>query len=222
MRRSRWIAPVAALLMPFLAGSASSASPASHATTVRIFTTPVTASGHAASGFTVKAERDDEVDCSPASPSPVAISPNVEECSPSAAYAVACWKSATPHRVLCMLDPRSHKLTSAKLIGKFAKTPAVSAKQLAPFVIVLTDGTVCSIRDGGAWGQLKQHPNYYGAYSCNRHGVVWLRYTSHTTVVHNGVDESASSWTVQTATGDSGPLITRHIARAYFVATATS
>lgn len=211
---------VAALLVTGLASSPAfgSAAPVPPAT-VKVFVAPVTASGVAASGFTVKSEPGDVVTCSPAYPSPVSISPNVEECSPSAAYAVACWKSATAHQALCLLDPRKQRLTAAKLTGKFGATKAISKRELSPFVIVLTDGTYCSIRDGGAWGSLKSHPTYYGSYSCSKHGVVW----SPSNAAHYGVDESAASWTVRTGNaGGGGSLTTRHVAKAYFVATASS
>jgi hypothetical protein len=197
---------------------ASAAPRAAAPATIRVIVAPVTASGHAASGFTVKPDRQYQVFCAPTSPSPVSISPNVAECSPSAAYAVACWKSATPKQALCLLDPRKHILKAGRLMNGFAPTKAVPNKELSPFVLILTDGTVCSIRDGGAWGYLKSHPKYFGTYSCSKHGVVW----SPPNAVHYGVDESSSSWTVQTGSAaGKGGLTTRHVARAYFVATAT-
>jgi hypothetical protein len=216
--RPRWILAIGACSAVVLAVPASAAPRADGPATVRIDVAPVTASGHASDGFTVKVEKDDVVECAPALTSPVSISPNVEECSPSAAYAVACWKSATPHQVLCLEDPRHKQLIAAKVTGKFAPTAPVSARKLAPFGIVLTDGTYCTIRDGGAWGQLKSHPNYFGSYSCSKHGVVW----SKPNASHFGVDESTSTWTVQTGSAaGKGALTSRAIARAYFVATAT-
>jgi hypothetical protein len=217
--RHRWILALGACSAAVLAVPASAAPGADGPATMRIYVAPVTASGHASNGFTVKVEKDDVVECAPAETSPVAISPDVEECSPSAAYAVACWKSATPHQVLCLQNPQRKQLTAAKLMGGFSPTKPVSSKNLSPFVIVLTDGTVCSIRDGGAWGQLKSHPNYFGSYSCSKHGVVW----SKPNAAHFGVDESTSTWTVQTGSAaGKGGLATRDVARAYFVATATS
>jgi hypothetical protein len=218
--RVRWVLAVVACSAGVLAVPASAATPAPAApATVRVFVAPVDATGHAASGFSVKVEKDDVVECAPALTSPVSISPNVEECSPSAAYAVACWKSATPHQALCLENPRRKQLTAAKVSGKFSPTKPVSKTRLSPFGIVLTDGTYCTIRDGGAWGQMKAHPNYFGSYSCTRHGVVW----SPPNAAHYGVNKSSASWTVQTGNGaGTGGLTTRHVARAYYVATATS
>jgi hypothetical protein len=185
---------------------------------VSIDVAPVTSTGHASPGFTVNAERGGNVSCSPSSPSPSAISKNIEECYPTAEYAVACWKSAAAGKVLCMRDPRKKQLSSIKLSGKFAPTAPVSKAKLSPFVIVLTDGDSCEIRIGGTGGILKSHPHYFTSYYCAKDGVVW----SKPNATHSGVDETGSSWTVQTASGTgTGKLVTRHVARAYYVATAS-
>lgn len=216
---SRRVAAVlAAPLVAVLAFPANATSQVSAPATVKIFVAPVTASGHLAAGFTVKPDKGYVIYCSPDFPSPVSVSPNVQECSPSAAYAVACWKSATPKRAFCLLDPRKHQLRVGVVKGGFASSKQVPDKQLSPFVIVLTDGTTCFIRDGGAWGFLKSHPHYFGSYSCSKHGVVW----SPPNAAHYGVNESAASWTVQTGNAaGKGGLTTRHVAKAYFVDTAS-
>ncbi len=181
---------------------------------------PVTASGHAAAGFTVKRKRLKKISiyCNSPSPSPVSVSKNVELCSPSAAYAVACWNAATPHRVLCEQDPRTNKVVSFRRTGKFARTAAISARQLAPMVLVLRDGKKCFIRDGGAWGTLKGHPKWGASYGCTaRHGgtVVWARQHS----AHEGVNETHPVWTVHVSNGRS-KLRVKRVAKAYFVGTA--
>lgn len=194
----------------------AAASPAAHVTH-SVVVRPVTAAGHAASGFHVKVQHV-SIDCSSADPSPGAIDRDIELCSPSAAYAIACWKAATPGRALCMRDPRSHRLSRIRLDGSFAKTAAINPRWRAPLALVLSDGTKCSIRDGGAWGMLRSHPKWTGAYSCDKHGVVWA--PPH--AKHYGVDESSAAWTVHTASGSGhGRLTVRHVARAYFVGTAT-
>ncbi|HVT22367.1 MAG TPA: hypothetical protein VHE57_13375, partial [Mycobacteriales bacterium] len=105
-------------LPPVMSASASAAA------TVRVVVKPVTASGHPAPGFTVHRAKHawERVDCSFKDPSVGAVSPDVEACSPSAAYAIACWKSADPGRVLCTRDPSSHALYELPRDGKFAKT----------------------------------------------------------------------------------------------------
>ena len=197
-----------------------SAAPASHRATVRVVVAPVTADGHAAPGFTVHPIRHpwSVVDCSFKDPSRGAISPNIENCGPSAAYAIACWKSATPKRVLCMQDPSKHVLAEMKRQGRFAPTKLAKPRDRAPLLIVLTDGSRCQIREGGAWGQPKGHPNLYGAYSCDKHGVAWLYAKGSHNDPHNGVDESSASWTIRTGNSQ---IVWRHIAQAYFVATAS-
>jgi hypothetical protein len=223
--RTRLFATTALVIATAAAGASSgaSASPASvhHAAapapTVRVVVRPVTTAGRASAGFKVHNESDDVVDCSFADPSPGAVSRNIEFCSPSASYAIACWNAVSAHHVLCMRDPASKKVYKLSRTGQFAHTKLAPAAQRAPLLIVLTDGTRCDIRDGGAWGTLKSHPNWSGSYSCTRHGVVWA--SPH--AKHNGVNESRTSWTVQTAAGTgAGKLHVRHVRRAYFVGTA--
>jgi hypothetical protein len=210
--------PVAVLALIAVGTSAgANAVPAHNPSTTRIVVRPVTKSGHAADNYKVRAEHSGSVDCSFADPSPGAVSRNIEFCSPSVEGAVACWKSATAHRVLCIRDPSAHKVVKIHRDGKFARTKLRPRAQRAPLLIVLRDGTRCDIRDGGAWGTLKSHPNWVGRYSCDHHGFVW----SPATATHNGVNESKSSWTVRTSNGNK-PVVVRHIARAYFVGTATS
>ena len=202
-------------------GSAASASalqryPDTWITVVR----PVNASGHAEPGFTITAaSRTSSIDCRFGDPSWVALSPHIAYCSPSAAYAEACWKAAAPRKALCYLDPRSRKLVRYPLYHGVWRdpTPMVPADQRAPLAIVLADGEYCSIRDGGAWERLPGHPNLYGTYACGRNDAVWAVADAR----HAGVNESQSSWTVRTARFGTRHLVTRHVLRAWFVATAT-
>ena len=205
------------LVGPGLAGAAP-ASTASGAATVHVVVRPVTTGGVPAPGFhaTVDNRKSDAVDCSVANSSPGAVSRNIEWCSPSAAYAIACWKAATPHRVLCSRDPQSQRLYSILRSGKFAQTGLVEKRNRSPIVLILRDGTTCFIRDGGAWGQLKSHPKWYGIYSCDQHGDIW----SAPFAPHDGVDESQPVWTVHTSpSSGNGQLTTRAVAKAYFVGT---
>jgi hypothetical protein len=177
------------------AATASTPSAGTPAATQSIIIRPVTSTGKASSGFHVKAQGEkDAIDCSGRDPSPGAVDRNIEECSPSAAYAIACWKAATAHHVLCTRNPSSHRLYRIPLTSSFAKTAVAKPKSRAPLLIVLTDGTRCSIRDGGAWAILKSHPNWSGSYSCTKHGVVWA--SPH--AKHYGINESTASWTVHT------------------------
>jgi hypothetical protein len=196
-------------------GSGAGAAPARAGHTVQIVVRPVTSTGHAVSGFHVAPEPTGQLDCSGAGASPGAVSKNILECSPSAEYAIACWKSATPKRALCMRNPRNHKLAKIPYTGSFAHT-APPRTNGAPLAITLGDGDKCSIRDGGAWSTLKAHPKWNGEYSCVNDGVVWAPPSSH----HYGLNESHAQWTVHTgaASGD-GPVVVRNVSRAYFVGT---
>ena len=181
--------------------------------TLQIVRHPVTKNGHPGAGYTVKREQG-EIDCSFADPSPGARSKNIEVCSPSAAYAIACWKAAAPHHALCLRDPHLNKLAKLKLSGHFARTGLAPRKQRAPLRLVLADGTHCMIRDGGAWGSLKSHPKWNATYSCDKHGDVWAAPKA----AHWGVNESKPAWRVHTAKAGKGRVVvTRRVALAYFV-----
>lgn len=200
------------------AGAGSSAMPASHSSTVRVVIRPVTHAGSASTGYTVHGEQNGAVDCSYHDPSPGAVDRNIEFCSPSVEYAVACWNSTAPHHVVCMRDPTAKQLVKLPRMGRFAHTKLARHAQRAPLLLMLRDGTRCFIRDGGAWSSLNSHPRWFGTYTCTHHGVVWSPPNAH----HLGVNESTSSWTVRTASASGhGQLVTRHIKRAYFVGTAT-
>lgn len=215
------LASLIAVVMLVAGGAAVSvdtttaAAGSTHPATQRIVVRPVTSSGHASPGFTVRRQRKDQIDCSERDPSAGAVSRNIEQCSPSYEYAVACWKAAGHGQALCLRDPSTTRLAKIGTAGRFAATSRASRAQRAPLLIELTDGTRCSIRDGGAWGVQKSHPKWFGTYSCSHHGVVWAPPKAH----HYGVNESQPSWTVRTGS-DHGRLVTRHIARAYFVGTA--
>lgn len=185
--------------------------------TVKVVVRPVTSTGHARPGFTVTAERSGRVDCSEANPSPGAVSRNIEWCSPSVEDAVACWKAATARpRVLCMRDPRRAKLARIPRSGKFAATGLAPRRDRAPLVIRLRDGDHCSIRDGGTSSQLRSHPNWYVTYYCVHDGAVWAPLSA----PHSGINESSATWTVRTAPASGqGKLVTRRVAKAWFVGT---
>jgi hypothetical protein len=198
----------AALTAP--AGAAGTAAP-----TVKVVVRPVTSAGHVRAGFTVSGEPSGLVDCRFPSASPGAVSKNIEYCSPSAEYAVACWKAAAPHRVLCMRNPRSRHVVRIPRLGRFAPVARPTGAATAPLLIRLGDGDVCSIRDGGAWGALPGHPNLVGAYSCRKDGAVWAGPNA----AHQGVNESHPTWTVRTAPFGSHTLVTRRVVKAWFVGT---
>lgn len=209
---------VTAAAVALLAGVAVLDNPASATTlapTVKVVVRPVTATGHVRSGYTLTYEPTGSVDCRFPDPSPGAVNNNIELCSPSAEYAVACWKAAALHRVLCMRNPRSKQIVRIPRVGAFAPTDRAPAAQRAPLMIRLGDGDRCSIRDGGAWGSLPGHPDLFGTYSCAHDGAVWAT----STAAHHGVNESNPTWTVRTAQFGSHTLVTRHVVKAWFVGT---
>jgi hypothetical protein len=186
--------------------------------TAKVVVRPVTATGRVASGFTLHVQSTGSVDCSDPLPSPAAVSKNIEFCSPSAEYAVSCWKSALAHRALCMRNPRSKDVYRIPRAGAFAPTPIAPVKYRAPQLLKLGDGDFCTIRDGGAWGTLTGHPNLFGTYACLHAGIVWAAASA----PHLGVNEANPLWTVRTAPAGNHPLVTHHVVRAWFVGTRSS
>jgi hypothetical protein len=194
------------------AGAAARRAPATIVTIVR----PVNAAGFARPNFTVTAEPTGSVDCSFASPSPGAVSPNIEFCFPSAEYAVACWKAAVPHRVLCLRNPRRAQLVRIPRNGAFAPTPLAPERERAPLGLMLLTGTYCSLRDGGTGPIRQDHPQWTATYYCTDGKALWLRPGA----AHLGIFERFASWTVIEA-GQSGPIRARHVLRAWFAGTFT-
>ncbi|HEX2901947.1 MAG TPA: hypothetical protein VHO01_00710 [Jatrophihabitans sp.] len=182
--------------------------------TVQVVLRPVTARGTVASGWTAARHLDESITCLPGATdaSPVAVNDNIDSCSPDAAYPVACWASATPHTALCLRSPFSKQVD---LMSTGSAVPsAVAAAQPTPIALVLHDGTLCTLRAGGAWTQLAGRPDLFGTYYCGSMAV-WAPAHSY------GINRSGASWTVQIArTNGQDQLSTVTVRTAYFVGTA--
>jgi hypothetical protein len=216
----RRVAFLVLAVLPLAGAAVVAALPASAhriAATQVVVVRPVNASGHGEPGFTIRSERTFAVDCRFRQPSPGAVSPNIEWCSPTVAYPVACWDAAAPHRVLCLQDPRRQELVRYPRSGRFAPTSLAAPDKRAPLWLRLADGDFCSFRAGGAWPQLPGHPHLFGTYACPHDGAVWATLGA----AHYGVNESRASWTVLTAQFGHRHLVTKHVARAFFVGTIT-
>jgi hypothetical protein len=184
--------------------------------TSRTYIRPVTSTGHPASGFTLHSEPNGSVDCTANVPSPAAINANIDFCSPSAEYAVACWKSAVPARALCFRNVLTKDVYRIPRTGAFHPTTLAPTQFRAPLAMKLTNGDLCTIRSGGAAGSLTGHPNLFTTYFCVHSGEIWAS----TSARHLGVNEAHPLWTVQTAPAGNHALVTRHVLRAWFVGNA--
>lgn len=172
--------------------------------------------GQPRAGWTVDESRaDDVVMCGDdwmASRS--AVSPDIYECSPSAAGAHTCWPSADkPSGLLCGIDPWEQTLV--RYTSNMPLQPVAAPKDPQPWGLELADGTKCTLRHGGAWGG--RSDGYLGAYSCEKPDVFVLAKDS------NAVDTSTKTWTVKVgglAAGDQAlpPPETVSLRRAYFAA----
>ncbi len=217
--RSRFLLPPG-LLIALLAGCASPApsspSSASAPATESVVMRPITEGGLPAAGFTVTEETTVTLECGSASfderPSAVAVDDNIHACTPSSAFAVACWQDAAPGFVACYRDPWT---TAVVRLPSTGSLPAATApEQARPLGLLLSDGDRCLIRSGGVWNDLTEHPAWYGTYSCTEDGAVWAESA-------DGIDRSGPRWTVRVAPISGGdPLTTREVVTAYFVGTA--
>ena len=218
--RSRLLLPLGLLLVLFT-GCASPSSPASTSSapsTESVVMRPVTESGLPAAGFTITDDTTVTLDCGSTTfdprPSAVAVDDNILACSPSSAFAVACWQDPVPGFVACYRDPWNTEVVRLPSSGSVTGTTAPDQAQ--PLGLLLSDGDRCLVRSGGVWNDLADHPGWYGTYSCAEGGAVWAEST-------DGIDRSAPRWTVQVApVSGEDPLRTRDVVTAYFVGTAGS
>jgi len=170
-------------------------------------------------GWSVAHDSQFTLDCGGAEASPSTVSPDVYSCSPSAAYAVACWSSVHASRLLCLRDPWSRKVVEMPYDGHLTKVPAPSDPH--PLALQLSNGHRCLVRNGGAWTDLKGRPSLRGSYFCWRGAhagpgegtVLWAAGDS------IGIDTSTATWTVLESTdeGESGHAHTVPVTAAYFV-----
>lgn len=190
--------------------AAANATPSHHKPhTKRVVVRPVRANGHAVHGYTVKRESFDGFTCDEGA-SPVAVDANIRFCGPSASYTVACWKS-THHTVLCLRNPRAKQLARIRYTGTF--THVAAPKHPSPQALRLFNGNYCLVRDGGAWGEVKGHPKWFGDYSC-KHGIdVYGR-------GRDGIVRSVNPWRVHTVRDLGGNYVNRRVKIAYYVGTA--
>lgn len=202
--------------------STSSAAPTPPAPpTARVTVRPVTADGRPVAGYQVSTESFPDLMCQDGAfpASPVAVSPNIRWCGPSASYTVACWNSAVPSTVLCLRDPLKRVLVRIKYQGTF--TPIAAPRNPVPEELVLDNGMACTIRAGGAGSRVNAHPDWVDYYYCNASGNQWPSISGPNG--GNGIDRSAATWTVQLVTGagtGSESIASHEVVAAYYVGTA--
>jgi len=181
--------------------------------TKKVVVRPVHRDGRPVSGYTVVPENHGPAfTCT--SPSPVSVDSGVAWCGSSADATIACWKSGH-HTVLCLRDPRVHKLVRIGYSGTFRAGHALGRPE--PEGLVLGNRDYCTVRIGGAWGPVAKHPTWVGYYSCGSgsavYGPIKLR---------DGIDRSVDPWRVHVVSGNAPDQVihTRRVAVAYFVGTA--
>lgn len=176
---------------------------------------PVDADGNLAPGFTAYSQTasSGEIQCSysgSASPASSAVDDDIFACSPNAAAAHTCWATPYESEALCLQDP-----FEPTLVLMFTDSPMGSVTapvEAQPLGLELADGDTCALRHGGAWAPHHSDDSLYGAYSCDRSGIIW-------TDSSEPIDKTGGDWTVLVGTTD-GPLQTVAVAKAYYVGTA--
>lgn len=183
------------------------------AATAVVDLTPVDSHGRPVAGWSVddRTSSGSDLDCSFNEASPAARTGDIYYCSPNAELADACWVSANPAHVLCLRDPSKQVLV--ELAAHRPPTgPARHTEAVWPLRLDLDDGDVCRLRNGGSWGVPQTQPDYVGWYRCTKAQAVWGPRGK-------GIDMSGATWTVITG-GETGPLTTRAVVKAYYVGTA--
>lgn len=178
--------------------------------TTRVVVRPVHGDGTPVAGWKVVRERIPAFTCNGGA-STVAVDPNIVYCGFPSTNTVACWKSRN-HTALCLRDPRVHKLYRIRYQGAFR--PAKAVKHPSPQSFTLLGGGYCTIRDGGAWPTIKNHPRWYGTYGCGTKGGVYGR-------ARDGIDRSVNPWRVHLVVNPNRPTIhNRRVGTAYYAGTA--
>jgi hypothetical protein len=209
------VAPLSSPLSSPTSSSLSSPLPSSAPSGTRTSVLrPVRADGQVAPGWNVTNESE-PVRCSPGESSPAAVDSGIGYCSPSAAYAIACWRAADRAHALCLHDAQTRTLGRLPLEGSFA--PVTAPRVSVPFDVVLDNNVHCTIRDGGAASNLTNHPDWIPFYYCE-----------HDTAVYGpsggiGINRSSATWTVQLGSSSGESDTTTHrVVTASFVGTAGS
>jgi hypothetical protein len=164
--------------------------------------------GTPADGWRVRRQRLYGFTCDKG-PSQVAVDPNIRVCGDAITNTVAWWKS-TGHTVLCMRNPRVHRLVRIRYRGSFRtlRPPA----HPSPQALNLSSGNRCIIRSGGAWDPVRNHPHWFGTYSCAR-GNIYGR-------GRDSIDRSVQPWRVHLVLNPRKPTIgVRRVAAAFLVGT---
>ncbi len=202
------LAAITAVLAAGVVARADAATPHTRQVVVR----PVHANGTPAAGYTVSREtRTDGVQCWGASAD--AVDPGIDYCGASVTYTVACWKSRN-HTVLCLRNPRRKHLVRIRYSGAYHHT-AVPARP-KPQALGLTNGNYCLVRDGGAWPEVKGHPNWYGQYNCRAVGLYGPG--------NDGINRHVDPWSVHLvrnpANNTPHAIVVRRVQTAYYVGNA--
>jgi hypothetical protein len=179
---------------------------------VRVSTVrPVTTAGRAAPGFSVTNQKSG-VDCADGDASLAAVDADILFCAPDAAYAIACWKSATAHHVLCLRNATSKQLVKLPARGAIPSTEPRTHP--TPLNLRLANGRYCELRDGGAGSSLRNRPNWSAFYYCTGNTAVWAPLNA----TNFGILKSGQQWTVRVgAASGNGPLTKVSVTRAYYV-----
>ncbi|GAB2478397.1 hypothetical protein [Jatrophihabitans fulvus] len=195
-------------------GDAATAPHSSRPHTATVVLRPVTADGHAAPGYRAVPDNRPAVECW--GTSPVAVDDDIAFCGSSADATIACWAAATPRHVLCLTDPYARTLREIRLTGAF---PAARApKTPSPQGLTLGNGSRFLVRDGGAWGVVKQHPSWVGYFYERGTQAAHLVFGPPKGI---GIDRSHRQWTVQVFAQDGRSAGQRRdVVRAYYVGTA--
>ncbi len=181
---------------------------------------PVDTQGNTTPGYLKDSRmRDQPIDCSFPAPSPYDVTKGVRFCGSTADSGDACWPTAGNAYVLCLIDPFKPSLTLRAAIGAETALDAPSGPP-RPMGIELDDGTQCRARNGGSWPGQAENPDYVGHFSCSggstggRTAIVWAPRNG-----DHGIAKGPDGWTVQVG-GESGPLATHRVVKAYFVGVA--
>lgn len=172
---------------------------------------PVDTQGNVENGWTQDTSRSSrQIDCSFGSPSPYDKTSGVRFCGATADSGDACWPAADAAHVYCLIDPFSNTLYYISATGLNSPIKA-QTEDPYPFALLLDNGTQCRARNGGAWSNPKEHPDWVGYYACHD-GAIWGPQGQ-------GIKKGFGGWTVMYGSEDSH-LTNHRVTKAYYVGVA--
>lgn len=180
---------------------------------------PVTAQGTPAAGWPVDDHRSDgpPLDCSGSTPSTGVVSGKVYSCGDHSFAGAACWVAKAPNAMLCLIDPREHKLDEYAAAALPDAAPTRVGKPALARIDV-ADGARCVPNTEGTYELPPAHHDWSALYVCGTEASNFVWNTGRGGKDDGGIDKSTTLWTAVVGP-PAGPFRTVAVTTVYFIGT---